>query len=90
MTLPAVLFGVVLSSLFGALFHLWRGGSLGRLLLYIVLSWGGFWGGHALATQMGWSFGSVGSLRVGMGTLGSLLCLGVGYWLSLIQVEKPS
>lgn len=88
MPLPSILFGVILSSLYGALFHLWRGGSLGRLILYIILSWVGFWAGHVLGGQLGWSFASVGALNTGMATLGSLLFLGLGYWLSLVQVER--
>ena len=33
MTIPALLFGLLLASLYGTLFHLWRGGSGGRILL---------------------------------------------------------
>ena len=46
MTLPALLFGLVVSTLYGAAFHLWQGGGAGRLALYIILSWIGFWIGH--------------------------------------------
>ena len=65
MTLPSILLGVVLSSLYGAAFHLLRGGSLVRLILYIVLSWVGFWTGHVFAEMMGWSFVRVGALNAG-------------------------
>lgn len=90
LTIPSILFGIVLSSLYGALFHLWRGGNLGRLILYLALSWVGFWGGQLLGAQLGWSFAQVGPLNAGMGTLGSLIFLGVGYWLSLVQVDRPT
>jgi hypothetical protein len=70
-----ILFGVVLSTLYGAAFHLWRGGS-GRLLAaYIGLSWLGFWAGQYIGQTLGWTFGSVGPLYVGMATLGSLAAL---------------
>jgi len=36
MTLPAFLLGFVLSTLYGAAFHLWRGGSIGRLFFYLA------------------------------------------------------
>jgi len=88
MTLPSILPRVVLSTLYGAAFHLLRGGSLGRLILYIVLSWIGFWAGHIFAQLMGWSFVRVGALDAGFATLGSLLFLGVGYWLSLVEIER--
>jgi hypothetical protein len=89
MTLPAFIFGGFVATLIGALFHLWRGGNLGRLLLYVALSWVGFWIGHLLASLLGWGFINIGPLHLGMSLLGCLIFLGVGYWLSLIQVEKP-
>jgi hypothetical protein len=88
MTIPAALLGLLISTLYGVAFHLWRGGGLGRLLLYILLGWVGFWIGHVVATQMEWTFASVGPLRLGAATLFSLLFLGLGYWLSLVEVER--
>jgi hypothetical protein len=88
MTLPSILLGVVLSTLYGAAFHLLRGGSFGRLILYIVLSWVGFWTGHIFAQLMAWSFVRVGALEAGFATLGSLLTIGAGYWLSLVKIER--
>lgn len=88
MTIPAVLFGIFLSTLYGALFHFWRGGETKRLILYIALSWAGFWLGHFLGSSMGWSFAEVGPLNLGMATLGAVLFLGVGYWLSLVEVDR--
>lgn len=88
MPLPTLLFGVLISTLYGALFHLWRGGGAGRLSLYLILGWIGFWVGHALGQQLGWTFARLGILNLGMATLGSAICLGVGYWLSLVEVER--
>jgi hypothetical protein len=88
MTIPAALLGLLISTLYGVAFHLWRGGGLGRLLLYILLGWVGFWIGHVVATQMEWTFASVGPLRLGAATLFSLLFIGLGYWLSLVEVER--
>ncbi|MCL4562665.1 MAG: hypothetical protein M1281_18895 [Chloroflexi bacterium] len=88
MTLPTLFFGVLLSSLYGAVFHLWKDGGLPRLFLFLVLSWAGFWIGHLLANQLGWTFVSVGTLHVGLATLGSLAFLAGGYWLSLVQVQR--
>lgn len=85
MTLPAFFLGAVLATLYGAVFHLWRGGSGGRLLLYLVLAWAGFWGGQWLGDQFGWSFLSVGPLLAGAASLGAFLLLGFGYWLSLVE-----
>ncbi len=88
MTIPILAFGFILASLYGALFHLWKNGGLGRLILYLVLSWIGFWAGQILARQLGWNFGNIGTLQVGFATLGSILLLLIGHWLSLVQVAR--
>ena len=88
MTLPTVLFGILISTLYGAAFHLWRGGNSRRLLYYLALGWLGFWIGHFAAVQFGLTFASVGALHLGMATLLSAVCLALGHWLSLIQVER--
>jgi len=87
MTLPSFLLGIVISSLYGAIFHLWRGGGLGRLILYIILAWIGFWIGHFVGNALNWTFFSLGPLRLGTATLGTLIFLGVGYWLSLVETR---
>jgi hypothetical protein len=88
MTFPSLLLGILISTLFGAGFHLWRGGGMGRLVLYLILGWLGFWLGHLLGNQLGWTFSSVGPLRLGMATLCSALFLLVGHWLSLVEVQR--
>jgi hypothetical protein len=88
MTFPALIFGIIISTLYGAAFHLWRGGNLWRLLLYLILSWTGFWLGQFVATRLGWTFASLGSLHLGMATLFSAIFLFAGYWLSLVEVER--
>ena len=88
MNLPAVLLGIVLSTLFGAIFHFWKGGSLRRLVFLLLLSWMGFWAGHLLGVSQHWSFFKIGVLYTGMGTVGSLVFLFVGNWLSLVDVQR--
>ncbi len=88
MTLPSFLFGMLIATLLGAIFHFWRRGGLGRLLLYLLLSWIGFWAGHFFASRLGWTFDSLGPLHLGSAALGALVFLFLGYWLSLVEVEK--
>jgi uncharacterized membrane protein YeaQ/YmgE (transglycosylase-associated protein family) len=88
MTTPSLLFGLVLSTLYGSIFHLWRGGGFGRLLLYIILGWFGFWAGHFLSDYYQWTFGLLGPLHVGAATIGSIIFLLIGYWLSLVEVDR--
>jgi len=88
MTLPALLIGILISTLYGAAFHLWRGGNLWRLLLYLVLGWLGFWLGQFIAMRVDWSFGNLGQLNLGMATLFSAIFLFGGYWLSQVEVTR--
>lgn len=85
MTLPSLLLGATVATLLGAAFHLWRGGGLGRLLLYLGLAWLGFWGGHFLAAQLNLELFRIGPLFLGMGVIGSLGLLFFGHWLLVVQ-----
>ncbi|MEW6180011.1 MAG: hypothetical protein AB1522_08785 [Chloroflexota bacterium] len=87
MILQTIALGMIIATLYGAAFHLWRGGSLWRLGLYVLFAWIGFWGGQWLGTLLGWEFIRVGQLNLGFASIGSFLILGLGYWLSLVQVE---
>lgn len=82
MTLPAILFGLVVAFLAGALFHALRGGSGWRLLLNLGLSVLGFTLGHAAGMWFGITLFRFGVLDIGLGVIGSLLLLGTGDWLS--------
>jgi hypothetical protein len=88
MTLPALLFGFLLSTAYGAAFHLWRGGSAGRLLLDLFLAWSGFAAGQILGDWLGLSFARLGPLHVGLGSIGSLVFLFLGHWLSQTPEKK--
>jgi hypothetical protein len=88
MTIQSVIFGTLIAALLGFVFHLWKGGGLGRMVLYLLLSLIGFWAGHLLGAALNWTFANIGPLHLGTAILGSLAVLGIGYWLSLVQVEK--
>lgn len=88
MTIPVLLFGFLISTLMGGAFHLWKGGSFWRLLLYIAFAWAGFWGGHWLGNSFGLTFGSIGPLRLGMALIVGALTLYAGHWLSQFNQEE--
>jgi hypothetical protein len=88
MTLPALLFGFLLSSAYGATFHLWRGGGAGRLLLDLFLAWSGFAAGQILGDWLGLTIARLGPLHLGLATLGSLAFLFAGHWLSQVPEKK--
>jgi hypothetical protein len=87
MTLPSTVLGTLYALLIGSLFHVWRGGGAGRLLLYLVLSLIGGAAGQWLGIWLDWSLFPVGPLNLGMITIGSLVLLLLGYWLSLVEIH---
>ncbi len=90
MTFPAFILTLVIALLYGALYHFLRNGNGWRLLLYCGLSLLGFLAGHWLGTSQGWTFFMLGSLNLGFGTLGSLIFLIAGEWLSRTETRKKS
>lgn len=90
MTLPALLFSVLITLLYGSLYHLIRGGGFWRLLLYFVLSMFGFALGHLVGLWRGWVWIPLGSINLGPSSIGSFLILVFGDWLSRIEAEKES
>ena len=86
--LPALLLGLILATLYGAVFHLVRGGNLGKLVFYIILSWFGFWTGNFIANQLDWDFLTLGTLNIGLATIFSWLFLIIGYWLSSVTPSQ--
>jgi hypothetical protein len=89
MTLPSLAIGLVIALLIGALFHIWLDGGGGRLILYLILSLVGFFAGQLAGSLLNWSFLPLGPLDLGMAIAGSLVFLGVGHWLSLIEIQRP-
>ena len=86
MNIVTTLFGWLLATLLGALFHLWRDGGFWKLVLYIGLSWAGFWIGNWAAARLGVQFIMVGGLNLGLALVGSIAFLFVGHWLSQVKV----
>jgi hypothetical protein len=90
MTLPALLFALLIALFYGALYHLIRGGGFWRLFLYFGLSLLGFAAGHFLGLWREWTFLPLGALNLGLSSLGSILFLVLGDWLSRIEVPQGS
>jgi hypothetical protein len=88
MNMTVILLGFVISTLYGAIFHFWKGGSLSHLLLLLVLAWVGFWVGHLVGGLIDFSFWKIGILNTGMATAGSAVFLFAGNWLSLVDVQR--
>jgi uncharacterized membrane protein YeaQ/YmgE (transglycosylase-associated protein family) len=90
MTIPTLLFALLIALLCGVLFHVLRGGNGWRLLFYFVLSALGFAVGQWISYARGWHFLMFGALDIGMGVIGAALFLVLGEWLSLIERKNES
>lgn len=88
MTIPSLIFAFLIASLYGAVYHLIRDGGLGQLILYLILGWLGFALGHLTGIWQGWILFPLGPLNLGMSTLGSLLFLLMGDWLSHFNTDS--
>lgn len=87
MTAPAFLFSFLLASFLGAVFHFWKGGGGGRLLLNLILSWIGFSLGSWMGTSWELNFLMIGPISGGFGTLGSLILLFLGNWIAQLDTK---
>ena len=86
MTLPAFLFALLIALLYGAVYHLIRGGGFWRLFLYLGLSLFGFVAGHLIGLWRGWVWIPLGSINFGLSSIGSIIILFLGDWLSRMEV----
>jgi hypothetical protein len=87
MTLPTLLFALIVALFYGAVYHLVRDGGFWRLILYFSLSVFGFVAGHLFGLWRGWTFIPLGSLTFGLSSLGSIMVLIVGDWLSRVEAR---
>ena len=87
MTLPTFLFALLVALFYGAVYHLLRNGGFWRLILYFILSIFGFAAGHLIGLWRDWTFLPLGSLNFGLASLGSVLVLILGDWLSRLEVR---
>ncbi len=72
---PSVVFGFILATLYGAIFHFILGGDARRLALFLLAGWLGFTLGHIFGVIFGVSALSIGPLRAFSATLGAWLAL---------------
>jgi hypothetical protein len=84
----AIILGIVLSMLYGAAFHLLKGGGFWRLIFYLLLSSAGFLIGNYLAGIIELTWFQIGPLNIGIATIFSILFLFLGYWLSTGGTKK--
>ncbi len=88
MTTASYLLAFILSTLYGAGFHLWLGGSARRMLLYLMSAWVGFAVGHLAGGWVGFTIWSAGPLHVIPASIGSLVALFTARWLAEREIQS--
>jgi hypothetical protein len=81
MTIPALLFALLIALALGALYHFIRGGEVLHLLTYLLMSVLGFAAGHFVGLWRGWVLFPLGPLNLGPEAVGALLFLALADWL---------
>ena len=90
MTLPTLLLAVLIALFYGTFYHLVRGGSFWRLFLYLTLSLLGFVLGHLVGLWRGWILIPIGGMNLGLSSIGSVMALILGDWLSRVEMNTES
>lgn len=83
---PTLIFGFILATLMGALFHLVFGGDTRRLALFLLAGWAGFGLGHVIGVLFGIDLLSIGTLRVVAAAAGALITL---FLVLLLTTKRP-
>ena len=87
---PSVVFGFILATLYGAVFHFVLGGDARRLALFLLAGWIGFILGHIFGTIVGVNVLNIGSLRFFSATLGAWLALWAARFLTINRLARRS
>lgn len=74
-TLQGFILGLTIASACAFLFHILRGGSLKRLVIYLASAWIGFFSGHLLSELINWQLLRLGSINLFPALLGTILSL---------------
>ena len=86
---PTIYLALLISTLIGAAFHLLRGGTLARLLLYISTAWVAFFAGNWVSHLLHWELGRIGNLNLFPAILATLIGLVAASILAGPSEKKP-
>lgn len=80
---PTLLLSALIASIYGALFHVWRGRSFRDLPLYLIASGLGFALGQLIANLIGLDIFTIGPIHIIEASLGSWAMLFIARWLKV-------
>jgi hypothetical protein len=89
MTIPSLLFALLIALLLGALYHLIRDGGTSHLIIFLIMSILGFTIGHLVGSWRDWILFPVGPLNLGMEIIGALMFLVLADWLIHLPPRSP-
>ncbi|MFN2136232.1 MAG: hypothetical protein ACK2UK_09775 [Candidatus Promineifilaceae bacterium] len=81
-TASGLVLALLLATAYAALFHFLIGGSLRRLILYIIAAWIGFAIGHFLGQVLAVDWLKLGPLYLFSASIGAWITLFGSYWLA--------
>ncbi len=85
---PFFVFGFVLATLIGALFHLFVGGDARKLALYLLAAWAGFGLGHLFGAMFDINIFNIGPLRVIAAVVGAIIALLIAYIFATSRARR--
>jgi hypothetical protein len=74
--------GILLATVYGALFHFIFGGSLKMVFVYLIAAWIGFLAGQFVGDILNFEFLKLGKIHLVSASLGAWLALLGTWWLS--------
>ncbi len=85
--LPGLLLILLFSCLIGFGFHLWKGGSIFRMLFFVLFSLLGFGIGQWIGSSLKSTFLLIGWVQAGFGNILAMIFAYLAVWLSKLNLE---
>ncbi len=76
-----VILGLLLATVYGAVFHLIFGGPIKRIALYVFVAWFGFFLGQFVGDFLNIEFLKIGKIHLVSASLGAWILLFISSWL---------
>jgi uncharacterized membrane protein YeaQ/YmgE (transglycosylase-associated protein family) len=84
---PTITFAFIIATLYGALFHLIRGGDIRRLAVYMLAGWLGFLLGQMVGMTTNFPFFNIGPIHMIPATFGAIVALFFTQFVMLRSVK---